>query len=942
MKTKELKDFIQTWQTQGSEVADKVTYWNTLLELLGVPKQQIENKTYIEYEKPIKLRENEKFHGSIDAYIPSTKVLIEQKSNNVDLFKAESRPNGGDTEKITPFEQAKRYDNHLGSKEKANFLVLSNFNQIVIYDVRESVDVKPVIIDLKDLEKDLYLLDFLVKPDETKRLEKEKRISVAAGELVSKIYNEFANIFAKYDGVDDEKIKHSINTLCVRLVFCLYAEDAGLFNAKEQFYNYLEPVAPNKCGVALKALFKVLDTKIDDRTKDDPFWNDENPELSQFPYVNGGLFADTDIIIPPFSDELKDIVLNQASRGFDWSDISPTIFGAVFESTLNPETRRQGGMHYTSVENIHKVIDPLFLNDLKAELEDIKQYKNKKTIKEKAIAFQEKLSNLTFFDPACGSGNFLTETFLSLRRLENEAIRLELGGESVLDVGQAGDWIHVSIQQFFGIEINDFAVSVAKTALWIAEDQMMKETQDLVYAPDWDFLPLKTYTKIHEGNALRMDWNKVLPNYACHYIISNPPFVGARLQSKEQKEDLKKVFGKQKGLGNMEYVDGWYKLACDYMKGTKIKASFVSTNSVVQGDQVSLLWKNIFADKNFNFNFAYRTFKWNSEVKDKAHVHVVIIGFSYVHNQNKVIFSELGLPTIVKNINAYLIDSNNVFITDRTEPLNAKQEIVFGSMPNDSGYLSKYNVDQMNDIIAKYPAAKPLFKRFIGSREFMNNKQRYCLWLHNVAPSDWRKIPPVMEAVEEVKKARENSSRKSTRDLALTPYEFGEIRQPSTPYLLIPRVTSGSRKYVPMGYFSPDIIASDAVLIVPNAETYDFGILESVVHMAWMRVVAGRLKSDYRYSAKIVYNNFPWPTIDDKQKEKIEQTAQAILDARKNHPDDSLADLYDDFSMQPDLRKAHKANDKAVLQAYGLSADATESEIVAHLFKMYEKLTKTK
>lgn len=940
--TKELKDFIATWQDQGSEVADKVTYWNTLLELLGVPKQQIENKTYIEYEKPIKLRENEKFHGSIDAYIPSTKVLIEQKSNGVDLFKAESRPNGGDTEKITPFEQAKRYDNHLGSKEKANFLVLSNFNQIVIYDVRESVDVKPVIIDLKDLEKDLYLLDFLVKPDETKRLEKEKRISVAAGELVSKIYNEFANIFAKYDQVDDEKIKHSINTLCVRLVFCLYAEDAGLFNAKEQFYNYLEPVAPNKCGVALKDLFKVLDTKIDDRTKDDPFWNDENPELSQFPYVNGGLFADTDIIIPPFSDELKDIVLNQASHGFDWSDISPTIFGAVFESTLNPETRRQGGMHYTSVENIHKVIDPLFLNDLKAELEDIKQYKNKKTIKEKARAFQEKLANLTFFDPACGSGNFLTETFLSLRRLENEAIRLENSGQTALDVGQAQDWIRVSIQQFYGIEINDFAVSVAKTALWIAEDQMMKETQDLLYAPDWDFLPLKTYTKIHKENALKMDWNKVLPNYACHYIISNPPFVGARLQSKEQKEDLKKVFGKQKGLGNMEYVDGWYKLACDYMKGTKIKASFVSTNSVVQGDQVSLLWKNIFADKNFNFNFAYRTFKWNSEVKDKAHVHVVIIGFSYVHNQNKVIFSELGLPTIVKNINAYLIDSNNVFITDRTEPLNAKQEIVFGSMPNDSGYLSKYNVDQMNDIIAKYPAAKPLFKRFIGSREFMNNKRRYCLWLHNVAPSDWRKIPPVMEAVEEVKKARENSSRKSTRDLALTPYEFGEIRQPSTPYLLIPRVTSGSRKYVPMGYFSPDIIASDAVLIVPNAETYDFGILESIVHMAWMRVVAGRLKSDYRYSAKIVYNNFPWPTIDDKQKEKIEKTAQAILDARKNHPDDSLADLYDDFSMPADLRKAHKANNKAVLQAYNLSADATESEIVAHLFKMYEKLTKTK
>ena len=408
INTKVIRDFIQTWKDQGSEVADKVTYWNTLLEILGVPKEQIENKTFIEYEKPIKLKENEKFHGSIDAYIPSTKVLIEQKSNGVDLFAPESRPNGGNKEKITPFEQAKRYDNYLGSREKADFLVLSNFKKIVVYDVRDSLDATPVSIDLKDLKKDLYLLNFLVKPDETTRLEKEKNVSVDAGELVRKIYNELANIFTKYDQVDDEKIKHSINTLCVRLVFCLYAEDAGLFPAKEQFYNYLEPIVPNQMGLALKSLFKVLDTKIDDRKKGDPFWEDEHPELSQFPYVNGGLFKEEDIIIPPFTPELKDIVLNQASRGFNWSNISPTIFGAVFESTLNPETRRQGGMHYTSVENIHKVIDPLFLNDLQAELDSIKKYKNQKTIEEKARAFQEKIANLTFFDPACGSGNFLT------------------------------------------------------------------------------------------------------------------------------------------------------------------------------------------------------------------------------------------------------------------------------------------------------------------------------------------------------------------------------------------------------------------------------------------------------------------------------------------------------------------------------------------------------
>lgn len=938
--TKELKDFIQTWQTQGSEVADKVTYWNTLLELLGVPKQQIENKTYIEYEKPIKLRENEKFHGSIDAYIPSTKVLIEQKSNGVDLFKAESRPNGGDTEKITPFEQAKRYDNHLGSKEKANFLVLSNFNQIVIYDVRESVDVKPVIIDLKDLEKDLYLLDFLVKPDETKRLEKEKRISVAAGELVSKIYNEFANIFAKYDQVDDEKIKHSINTLCVRLVFCLYAEDAGLFNAKEQFYNYLEPVAPNKCGVALKALFKVLDTKIDDRTKDDPFWNDENPELSQFPYVNGGLFADTDIIIPPFSDELKDIVLNQASRGFDWSDISPTIFGAVFESTLNPETRRQGGMHYTSVENIHKVIDPLFLNDLKAELEDIKQYKNKKTIKEKAIAFQEKLANLTFFDPACGSGNFLTETFLSLRRLENEAIRLELGGESVLDVGQAGDWIHVSIQQFFGIEINDFAVSVAKTALWIAEDQMMKETQDLVYAPDWDFLPLKTYTKIHEGNALRMDWNKILPNYACHFVMGNPPFLGYTQQNKEQKADLEPLFGK---IHNIDYVAGWYAKACDYIQGTKIQVAFVSTNSITQGEQILSVWQNLMSKYDITFNFAYRSFKWNSEASQQAHVHVVIIGFSDTQAQKKEKFIyNNSKVTQVKNINPYLVGMDNIFIQKRSEPLNAEIQINKGNQPTDHGNLLLSEKEE-KAIVAKDKRTLKFIHPFIGSREFLYNKKRFCFWLVDATPKELRSIQEIRTRIEKVKEFREKSSKAATRKIADTPQLFQEIRQPLTGnYLVIPVTTSQTRKYIPMGFVNSNTIASNALLITTNANTYDFGILESIVHMDWMRLTTGRLEMRYQYSAKIVYNNFPWPTPTPEQRKKIEQTAQAILDARNNHPESSLADLYDPLAMPADLRKAHKANDKAVLQAYGLKPDATESEIVAHLFKMYEELTKTK
>ena len=943
--TKELKEFIATWQNSGSEVADKVTYWNSLLEILGVPKTQIDNKTFINYEKPIKLHENEKFHGSIDAYIPSTKVLIEQKSSGVDLFKAENRPNGDEHEKITPYQQALRYNNHLGSKEKANFLVLSNFSQIIVYDIRDSLDVKPVVIELKDLEKDLYLLNFLVKKDESQRIEKEKRVSFAAGELVSKIYDELANIFSKYNQETDEKIKHSINTLCVRLVFCLYAEDAGLFPEKEQFYNYLAPIPANRCGVALRDLFKTLNTKEPDRTKDDPFWADENPELAIFPYVNGGLFANENIIIPPFTEKLKSIVLSQASKGFDWSDISPAVFGAVFESTLNPETRRSGGMHYTSVENIHKVIDPLFLDDLKTELESIKQYKNKKTIKEKAIAFQEKLSNLTFLDPASGSGNFLTETFLSLRRLENEAIRLELGGESVLDVGQAEDWIKVSIKQFFGIEINDFAVSVAKTAMWIAEDQMMQETQDLLYAPDWNFLPLKTYVNIHEGNALKMDWNKVLPNYACHYIIGNPPFSGKKEQTKEQKEDLRYVFHvakKDKSVSVLDYVCCWYKKANEYIAGTKIQVAFVSTNSISQGEQVAPLWLHL---NNLSINFAWKTFPWSSEAKKKAQVHVIIIGFSdkKYAKKEKFIFSKNKIEK-VKEISPYIVGylPQNVVISKHTTNIDPKAPILhYGSMPIDNGYLI-LNKEDVEAVKAENKDFLKFVRPYRGGKEIINNKTRWCLWLKDANPSEYRKSKFIKDRIEKTQQFRANSKRPQTKELADIPYLFGEIRQPESSMLVLPKVSSKNRKYIPMPFIDPNTIINGSSLMISDATTYDLGILDSVVHMAWMRTVAGRMKSDYQYSKELVYSNFPWPNVDDKQKEKISQTAQAILDARANYSDASLADIYDSLTMPADLLKAHKANDKAVLEAYGLDKDASEQDIVAHLFKLYEDLTKNK
>lgn len=941
---KEIKDFINTWQNQGKEVADKVTFWNTLLELLGVPKEQIDNKTYIEYEKPIRLHENDSFHGSIDAYIPSTRVLIEQKSNGVDLTKPENRPNGDHTEKITPFQQALRYNNHLGSKERANFLVLCNFNQIIFYDIRDSIDAEAVTINIKDLEKDLYLLNFLVKPDESKRIKKEQKISIAAGILVSKIYNELANIFAKYDQAEDEKIKHSINMLCVRLVFCLYAEDAKLFPIKEQFYNYLEPIEPNKMGLALKELFKTLDTK--DRTKDDPFWEDENPELAQFPYVNGGLFADEDIIIPPFTPKLKNILLDQASRGFDWTDISPTIFGAVFESTLNPETRRAGGMHYTSIENIHKVIDPLFLDDLKAELEQIKQYKNKKTIEEKAIAFQEKLSNLTFFDPACGSGNFLTETFLSLRRLENEAIRLRTGGESLLDVGQADDWIKVSIQQFYGIEINDFAVSVAKTALWIAEDQMQEATRDLLYANDWHFLPLKTYVKIHEGNALRMDWNKVIPNYACDFIMGNPPFIGQTFRTKEQKEDMINIFGKGSRETKQDYVICWYKKATDFALNSKnpnssMQCAFVSTNSICQGESVSTFWHDLIND-GIEIQFARRSFAWNNEAKNTATVHCVIVGFTFHHEKNDKLLFDNNQVVKCKNINPYLVPAENVWIPSRPRKPANKEKMTTGSPATDDGQLllSKKEADHFKE---KYPILRKYIKPFIGAREFLHDKgghfSRYCFWFVN-AEKDLPKIIKISEMRERfirIKEKRLSSSASRIQKVAATPWLFAQNRQPKQNYLVIPRHSSERRKYIPIGFMNKDVIAGDATTIVYNASLVDLALLESEVHTAWMKTIAGRLEMRYRYSSSIYYN-FPLPNLSEDDRRELAKTGQAILDARAKYPDSSLADLYDPLIMPIELLKAHKANDKAVLQAYGLPTDSSEADIVARLFKMYEDL----
>ena len=920
---KAAKKFSEEWKDKGYEKGESQKFWLDLLcNVFGVK----DFASFITFEDQVKLD-----HTSfIDGYIARTKVLIEQKSIDKDLRKPIEQSDGT---LLNPFQQAKRYITELPVSKHPRWVVTSNFKSFLVYDM-EQPNGEPEEILLENLEKEFYRLSFIADEGSV-HLKKELEISKKAGDIIGEIYDAILKQYKDADNPSPATLK-SLNMLCVRIVFCLYAEDAGIFGHKSIFGDYLKQFEAKDLRRALLDLFQVLDQKEDERDE----YLEES--LAAFPYVNGGLFTEEDKTIPPLTEEIKELLVKHASNEFDWSEISPTIFGAIFESTLNPETRRSGGMHYTSIENIHKVIDPLFLDDLKTEFEELKQIKNTVTRIEKVKEFHKRLGTLKFLDPACGSGNFLTETYLSLRKLGNECIKVELNiGEGELALTyKSEDLIQVSIQQFYGIEINDFAAVVAKTALWIAESQMMKETAKII-EKDLKFLPLHTYANIIEGNALRVDWESVVPKNELNYILGNPPFVGARLMSDSQKEDVISVWGNIKNIGNVDYVSCWYKKAADLMKDTNIKAALVSTNSITQGEQVAIMWKPLI-ENGIHINFAYRTFRWDSEANLKAHVHCVIVGFSYAENDKKIIYLNEVQFTNAKNINPYLIDAPNVFIENRKNPICKVEPVDFGSMPNDGGYLCDYSEEEMNEIIKQYPDSSIMFKKFLGATEFLHNKQRYCLWLNGINPSLIKKVTPVYEAVQKVKEMRSASDRQATKKLADTPSLFGEIRQPETEYLIIPRHSSENRRYIPLGYESPDTICGDANMLVAHASLYSFGVLQSNVHNAWMRTVCGRIKSDYRYSASVVYNNFPWCNPTEEQKAKIEETAQAILDARAKYPDSSLADLYDETLMPPELRKAHQANDRAVMAAYGFSTKMTESECVAELFKLYEKLTKEK
>lgn len=938
-QVKAAKKFVKQWSKDCKEDGNTAPFWLSLLrDVFGVEAPE----GYIQFEDTVKHEEK----GNslyVDAWIPSMRVMIEQKASDVALDKPYKRHG-----KVfqSAYEQAYEYDQTLPVSQRSKYIIACNFHEIWIYNMDEPEALrKPMKLTLAELPEHFHQLDFLIDKDAKPSNIEEVKVSVKAGELVGKLYDAFIEAYEKY-GELQESDYHALNVLCVRIVFCLYAEDSGLFGRKDAFGKYLASWKWENAQQALEQLFQVLDTKEEDRSR----FLDE--KLAAFPYVNGGLFHDAQIEIPPLTEKIYHIILDDMSKGFDWSVISPTIFGAVFESTLNPETRRSGGMHYTSIANIHKVIDPLFLDELKAEFQSItsvsdreKFMQNRKETtlrydyRNKLEAFQKKLASLTFLDPACGSGNFLTETFISLRRLENEVIRELTGGQQVLDMVNP---IQVSISQFYGIEINDFAVTVAKTALWIAESQMMKETEDII-RKDLDFLPLKTNAFIHEGNALRMDWEDIVPKEKLNYIMGNPPFVGASYQTKSQKSDLQTIYVDDKGktykkAGKLDYVAGWYYKASQMMLNTECRAAFVSTNSITQGELATYVWKPLYDLFHIHIDFGYRTFIWNSEAMDQAAVHCVIVGFSVAPNLDKKKLYDGEQVRLVDCINSYLRAGEVIFVESRTKPLCDVPSMHRGNQPTDGGNLI-FTKEEMEAFLKKEPKAAHLFKKYSMGKDYLTGEYRYCLWLVGVSISEIKSLPSVKDRVQRVRDFRLQSKKAATVRKAETPALFDEIKECKGNYIAIPKVSSERRKYIPIGYLDDSIIPGDKIQMLQDSTPYHFGILTSNVHMAWMRAVAGRLKSDYSYSINIVYNNFPWPHPTDKQKERIEKTAQGILDARANHPGDSLADLYDPLLMPADLRKAHIENDKAVMEAYGFNWHTMkEEDCVAELMKMYQAL----
>ncbi|MDO5535064.1 MAG: N-6 DNA methylase [Propionibacteriaceae bacterium] len=910
------KAFAEKWAGRGYEKGDTHSFW---LELLRDVVGMEDVTTNVRFERSTAER------GFIDVVIPDAKTVVEQKSLNVDLDKPELRQGL----MVTPFGQAKRYADSLPNSQRPDTIIVCDFDRFRLHDldVEKPAD-NYVEFRLAELPEQLHLLDFLIDPQRARQA-REEQVSLDAGALIGKVYE---MLRAQYVDPDSPESRHSLNVLCVRLVFCLFAEDAGLF-PKNAFYHYLQGVPARQVRVAVRELFAYLRAAPQDR---DPY---ASAELKAFPYVNGGLF-EQEVEIPQFTEEIVQVLLEEVSHGTNWSEISPTVFGGVFESTLNPETRRSGGMHYTSAQNIHRLIDPLFLDELTAELDSILTDADlgDRARRNRLERYHDKLASLTFFDPACGSGNFLTETYISLRRLENKVLSELLSHQGVFGFTPEHSPLKVSLAQFHGIEINDFAVNVAATALWIAELQANAEAQTIVFQMIED-LPLKDSANIRLGNALEMDWEQVLPPENCTYVIGNPPFRGARYQTPEQKAELAVVFGGARNAGNIDYVAGWFMKAAQYVGDHPIRAAFVSTNSIVQGEQVANVWSPIY-DLGMRIDFAHDTFRWTNDATGAAAVFVVIVGFSKLGGDKRLFhYPTVDSAPVLEHpaqLNAYLKDAPDVFVWDRSKPLSDVPVMTIGSQPIDDGnYL--FTPDEKDAFLAAEPGAERFFKRWYGSQEFIKGIERWVLWLGEATPADLAKLPESVKRIQAVRDYRLKSKRAQTLKAAARPQHFGTEIIPKGNSLLVPEVSSERRRYIPLGFVGAESLCSNKLKLIPEGTLYHFGVLHSRAHNAWMRVVAGRLKSDYNYSSGVVYNNFVWPEATEAQQAEIAELAQAVLDARGEYPDSTIAQMYDpnlDF-MFPALTAAHGALDAAVERAYGLQAGLEEKDVVAHLFELY-------
>ena len=903
--------FSREWAGVTSEAAEKQTFWNEFFNVFGMSRRAVAS-----FEEPVKKLSGN--YGAIDLFWKRI-LLVEHKSAGQDLGRAQSQA----------FDYIQALINEGRHDEIPRYVIVSDFARIALHDLEpeEQRDlplfagrrVESLEFPIAEFHHRIHAFAFIPGYKQHKFVEQDP-INIEAVGIMGRLHDTLEA--GGYSG-------HQLERFLVRILFCLFAEDTGIFEERESFRLYLlnrTAEDGSDLGVQLEHLFRVLNTDKPKRQKH----LDET--LAAFPYVNGDLFSEK-LDFADFNRDMRNALL--ACTGFDWSRISPAIFGSLFQAVMEKKERRQIGGHYTNERDILKVVRSLFLDDLRAEFERARSSKGELS------RFHRKIAGLRFLDPACGCGNFLVITYRELRLLEIEILQLLYPDtQQELDIQRLS---RVDVDAFYGIEISEWPARIAEVAMWLMDHQMNIRLSE-AFGQYFVRLPLKKSPTIVCGNALRLDWKKILPPDKCSYVLGNPPFVGSKFQTDEQRADMSAVAAEIKNYGLLDYVTGWYFKAADYIKGTRIVVAFVSTNSITQGEQVGVLWNALFQRYAIKIHFGHRTFAWQSEARGKAHVHVVIVGFAAMETTGKHIYdydadAEHPVVSYVSNISPYLIEGSDKAITNRTAPVSDAPEIHFGNQPIDGGHLL-LDSKEKDQLLAKALDAEKYVRPFLGAQEFINGEERWCLWLRGVSPAELKAIPEIMRRVESVREFRLASKRPMTRKLAATPTEFAFVSHPDKDYLLIPSVSSERRFYLQIGFMHRDVIASNLCLIVPGATLYHFGIISSAMHMAWVKQVCGRLKSDYRYSNKLVYNNFPWPeTPSAKQRTAVEHAAQAVLDARKEFPNATLADLYDPLAMPKDLVKAHADLDRAVDLCYRPQPFESDRQRVEHLFALYEKLT---